>query len=348
MASTYPYSKLPDRSIRLLRLLPSRGRESPIHGKMICCPLPHDILEDGLYEALSYVWGSPDDPRCIHLQDDDLLGHGTTRPSSGVLSVTRNLHEALIRLRHAHVDRILWIDAICINQADIEERNQQVAIMAQIYATASRVLVWLGEDNGDGSEEALDEILAKAKETPDSKMKTSESSSNELIALLQRPWFRRVWILQEVAAARSILVMCGARTIDGHSFHLGVTAALQDVEQEKPPAAMRLMQDTFLRRYHLPADQGRFALGIAPLPDLLDSYMTSEATDPRDKVFALIGLASGDLVGSGLMADYSLALGELVKRLCSFCFGTALTVGCFGVEEQVALLRGTGHVLGRV
>lgn len=77
------------------------------------------------------------------------------------LSVTRNLHAALLRLRDPALDRILWVDAICINQQDLKERAEQVQFMAMVYVCASRVLVWLGEE-AQGSIEAMKRIEFEA------------------------------------------------------------------------------------------------------------------------------------------------------------------------------------------
>jgi hypothetical protein len=157
--------------------------------------------------------------------------------------------------------------------------------MAQIYASASRVLVRLGEDNGDGCEEAFNSLLTIATgflsgnnndEDRDLERDTDYDFFDNktwggvlreaLYSLFQRDWFQRVWILQEVAAARRILVMCGTSTLDGHSFYLGVTGALRsETRTMEPPAATRLMQDSFTRRYHLPGGGRRFRLDTAPL-----------------------------------------------------------------------------------
>jgi len=88
------------------------------------------------YEALSYVWGpfnSPDDPDLIQLNDCGF-------------EVTTNLWRALYALRHETKDRVLWIDAICINQGDLEERSSQVQLMRDVYRKARSVVVWLGEE----------------------------------------------------------------------------------------------------------------------------------------------------------------------------------------------------------
>jgi hypothetical protein len=180
--SQYHYSSpslRPD-SIRLLRLIPHDNETT----EEIQCELFEYALQDPskgthLYEALSYTWDGSDKPRSISINEQNL-------------AVTENLYTALLRLRDRSFERILWIDAICINQENLKEQSQQVQLMAKIYSKATRVLVWLGEA-ADNSDTALEKIcIAAENESPDSlKDKTIQ---NAILALLHRPWFRRIWV----------------------------------------------------------------------------------------------------------------------------------------------------------
>ncbi|KAF1982758.1 hypothetical protein K402DRAFT_295350, partial [Aulographum hederae CBS 113979] len=85
------------------------------------------------YDALSYAWESDKGTTIIQVD-----GHH--------LQVTRNLAHALRRLRRPGVARTLWVDAICINQSDNEEKSRQVGMMKNIYESASFVLIWLGPE----------------------------------------------------------------------------------------------------------------------------------------------------------------------------------------------------------
>jgi hypothetical protein len=108
------------------------------------------------------------------------------------LAVTENLHAVLLRLQDRSLKRILWIDATCINQENLEERGQQVQLMAKIYSKATRVLVWLGE-TADNSDTALETIrIAAENESPESL--NDNTIKQAILALLQRPWFRRIWV----------------------------------------------------------------------------------------------------------------------------------------------------------
>ena len=182
--SQYHYSSLslgPD-NIRLLRLLPYENDSS--ERTEIRCELFEYTLQDPgkgthLYEALSYTWGGSDKPRSISINKQNL-------------AVTENLHAALLRLQDRSLERILWIDAICINQENLKEQSQQVQLMAKIYSKATRVLVWLGE-TADNSDTALERMrIAAENESPDSL--NDKTIRQAILALLQRPWFRRIWV----------------------------------------------------------------------------------------------------------------------------------------------------------
>ncbi|RYP42114.1 hypothetical protein DL767_000479 [Monosporascus sp. MG133] len=146
--SAYRYSPLPEGCIRLLRLIPHRDEHAPVQCQLFDYPLLDSGKGTHPYEALSYVWGSSEKPQYVST-------------NKGYLRVTTNLHIALKCLRHYALDRIIWINAICINQNDTEERNRQVRSMAKIYAKASCVVVWLEEVTGDTGQE-------HGKATPDS------------------------------------------------------------------------------------------------------------------------------------------------------------------------------------
>ena len=175
----YHYSSfLPgDDSIRLLRLMPNRDGTAAIE-----CQLFNYTLEPGegthLYEALSYVWGNPDKTLPIFIGDH-------------CVKITKNLHAALLRLRNHSIERIVWVDAICINQADDREKGHQVQYMAKIYGQASRVIIWLGEGTDD-SDQAFEDICNAAEDEGTNSLK--ETNQKAILKLLERSWFRRIWV----------------------------------------------------------------------------------------------------------------------------------------------------------
>ncbi len=172
------YSSLPEGSMRLLRLLPPSNEEPRIKCQLITCSLL-DSRGAHPYEALSYVWGPENDEQSICID-----GHERR--------VRANLHKALSNLRDNFVERILWIDTICINQENTTEKEKQVQSMAKIYAKASRVIVWLG-DEVDDSDNAIETVRVAAEEQP-TYPPMDEKAQQAILALLEREWFRRIWV----------------------------------------------------------------------------------------------------------------------------------------------------------
>ena len=199
----YCYSPLKEHgSIRLLRLMPHENKNSPIRCKLFEYPLEKRGEGSHLYEAISYVWGDSSDQRPIYIQSNGPVRH--------CLFVTANLHTALLHLRDGHIERTIWADAICIDQKNKAERGMQVQSMAEIYAKAIRVIVWLGEAGYDG-DQALKYILSAANQKhavaainqregvtePDQQLTDSvinETRNQAVFKLLRRPWFERIWV----------------------------------------------------------------------------------------------------------------------------------------------------------
>lgn len=128
----------------------------------------------------------------------------------------RNLKDALKRLRSTHTQRIIWTDAICINQKNSEEKARQLKLMREIYSKATRVLVWLGEETGGKAEQAFDRIesIALLKENiPLPK----DSWWGPVAAFYSCRWFSRLWVFQEIAMAASAIVFWGSSTISWKS-----------------------------------------------------------------------------------------------------------------------------------
>lgn len=200
--TAYAYIPLaPDgASIRLLRLLPSSNRADNIE-----CEVYRGSLRDPHrqpYEALSYTWGD-----ASQTVDIGLSGH--------VFAATLNLEAALRALRSPDEPRILWVDSVCINQSDLQEQGQQVAIMWDIYKAAECVVVWLGPEEGDSaiamSDFARNETQRRltTRKKPMVKLANYDRSNwcscragdFETIPprigvqnLLGRRWFTRVWV----------------------------------------------------------------------------------------------------------------------------------------------------------
>ncbi|KXX73823.1 Heterokaryon incompatibility protein 6, OR allele, partial [Madurella mycetomatis] len=166
--------------------------------------------------------------------------------------------------------------------------------MATIYAKASRVLVRLGEEDSQSAlaletiHRAADELYAI--DNLDEEVGLRNAS---IMALIERPWFKRVWVLQEVAAAQHVLVVCGHTEVDGYAFCAGLNS-LKMIYKGRADLAGLIRSTTYLIRrivfrpkYHI-GQPGAFSLRIRSLGELVDMYHTREASDPRDKVYALL------------------------------------------------------------
>ncbi|KAK0664574.1 heterokaryon incompatibility protein-domain-containing protein [Cercophora samala] len=167
------------------------------------------------YEALSWCWGVENKDFGIRVKK----GGKTYR-----LPVTRELALALKYLRRTNHDRVLWIDAICIDQENHEERNHQVQMMSLIYTSASQVCVWLGEDNDDSATAIsfIHEIMQLENFDAIAANKDNATKWQSLLLLMQRPWFSRRWVVQEIALARKATIYCGKDEIAWQNFAVAV------------------------------------------------------------------------------------------------------------------------------
>lgn len=191
-------------SIRLLQLLPGDDK-----AEIRCRISDHYLIQEPLsedYEALSYVWGDPNVTRRILLEAGDQDLRDGLDQELLYLEVTVNLHTALLHLRRSDSNRLLWIDAICINQIDLAEREEQVQIMSSIFSAAKRVVVWLGGDlddsitdiNGVNASRQNDcNVLHQATDAGWEDVYTQEDWDSKFAsfpALARRPWFQRIWV----------------------------------------------------------------------------------------------------------------------------------------------------------
>lgn len=230
MSTPYHYTPLHEQShqIRLLTLHPGNSvaqEDSHIRITLEIVQLTTENVPE--FEALSYAWGSPENRREVWIVTDSGLQ---------ILNITQNLHKSLHHLRYETEPRVLWIDAICINQQDIPERSSQVKRMANIYTLSKRVLVWLGPEADESSLAlALLESLGSKIEVDWHRGKMNATSEDPLdrhwadksqplpfnyremtaiVRLCERPWFERLWIWQEIwLAGPSALLVCGSKTL---------------------------------------------------------------------------------------------------------------------------------------
>ncbi|ENH63829.1 Heterokaryon incompatibility protein 6, OR allele [Fusarium oxysporum f. sp. cubense race 1] len=267
LAQPYPGPSLPSLShIRLVYLHP--GTDEAVYCELITV----SIDSAPSYEALSYTWGDPSRRESINMTTQ---GSETTQQ----FSVTSNCYSALKRLRCRDRTRVLWIDALAIDQSNLDERNHQVSLMSRIYSQAAGVVVYLGE-SADNSDLAIEFIMECYDPSPDNTSLSFPRSDTLMDALRNfflRPWFTRVWVIQEVFLSSEKTIYCGEKEIPWSAMenfkHYLVSARLQ----------FRLPYVVSKASNYFAAEDA----GIFMLYALLDSRHC-EATDPRDKIYSLL------------------------------------------------------------
>jgi hypothetical protein len=213
----FEYEKLASKgqTIRLLKLIAGTSGNPTIDCELVETRL--DLPKHQKYEALSWCWGTS-----AETADIRIIGK---RDRTYAKKAKPDLVHALRALRSNKRHRYLWIDAVCINQEDMDEKNQQVEMMAEIYGKAKRVCVWLGQPD-DSSRLAIkfirDEVL-KLQDFDDLCDRESNSPKwKALLDLMQRAWFSRRWVVQEISLAQKALLYCGGDKISWNKFSVAV------------------------------------------------------------------------------------------------------------------------------
>jgi hypothetical protein len=287
-------------SIRLLELELESNETSKIYSKMDT----YNVQLQPDYDALSYTWGTDADWMHIDINAREY-------------PITPNLHDALQQFRHNQYDnkktkQKLWIDAICIDQADNAEKSSQLMLMKDIYAGARNVLVWLGKpDSLTGLAFDTLERFSADDGTPDGSaayknidiLGTVDERRAAVELFIKRPYFDRVWIIQEVVVAREAMVFCGPFSITFEKLY----AACQRMTGSGflPFSISTIGKLTYLgdwRRYYQELG-GYNREEVFDLKVFIDSRDKS-ATDLRDKVYALRGLLNS-IIAEGIIVDYN-------------------------------------------
>ena len=289
------------------------------------------------YEALSYTWGDPK----------------ITKPvicSGKKIDVTANLHSALHHLRYPDRQRILWVDALCINQEDDNDKETQVQRMGRIYSKARRVLIWLGEDTKGtvgaiGLIKQLDThfkaLYRKRRITkllpafgtwtailsdafPTSKVPT-DFDWGPVFQLLEHPWFLRTWIIQEAVLGRRAIVISGTDTVDwktfervcqGIGFYQKSTAIIPGYDKiNNFNEAVKTLIIAREERNAVFLKRWFSRKEFTKMMDLLNESLDFQCSDKRDKIFGLLGIATD--TGSEdeeIRPDYDSKVEEVYRR----------------------------------
>lgn len=332
-------------AIRILELLPG-PRGTPIHVRLISASLD----DNPVYEALSYEWGLPSRGTYQPKDVPNLVQITVTVKrfifcDGESILITENLEAILQRLRYPDGQtRFLWIDGICINQDDVQERTSQVSLMTRIYGQASKALVWIGEEKAD-TEAAwmlIDELAYRYNQaTEDANPTTSQRPRKVVIDdrvldlvkgpylaaltdLFTRSYFGRIWIVQEILLAKTAEVICGSHTIPWPDFwhaatvivNLGLVVDVGKTEVRQRWIWHRLISIGELWE-HRHALSGLWpSLPTPSLHALVELFLGNQVTDPRDRIYGMLGMVRPESQfgwDNPLQADYTKSIEDVYR-----------------------------------
>ncbi|KAI0552995.1 heterokaryon incompatibility protein-domain-containing protein [Xylaria curta] len=267
------------------------------------------------YEALSWCWGAGEEVHAIRIEQDGKVFKRKIR---------KELALALRYLRYPDEKRIIWVDSICIDQENHKERSHQVQMMSRIYTRAKNVCIWLGTDDGD-SDAAIKFIKSEVLDFKNFDTICSDKKYahkwRALMMLMQRPWFSRRWMIQEISLARTATIHCGPATIDWNDFAVAVelfvevenaTHRLSEVMQKDEKflhipgwfehvselGASLLVQATGkvfrTQRMETKGSQAIDPLerrSLLSLQYLVTTMYIFQTSEPRDVIYSLLGVA---------------------------------------------------------
>ncbi|KAM5344460.1 hypothetical protein ACJ41O_012996 [Fusarium nematophilum] len=299
--------------LRLLQIHPGQ-RSDPISCHLI--PTHLDDV-DKTYIATSYTWGSPENPPQIEC-------NGLS------MKIQQNAFDMMTDLRLPDQPRTVWVDAICINQGDINERSEQVRIMHKIYSRCQRVMVWLGRPDEHSraamafaatldSARLLDQFIEWSRSDGSSYLENARQKdyffrtelgtqeekerAASIVRFINRPWFNRVWVQQEGSVCPDTQVICGSDTLDWHQvFALAwiITPPKTAIWPDYLPHTYRECKDNLwaiqsIQSYKIRAFRPRYGLDLRfpeswSLHQMLLNAPRFASTDPRDKIFAFLNV----------------------------------------------------------
>ena len=267
------------------------------------------------------------------------------------------MHDILSRLSTLSSPRYIWVDSICINQSDPAEKAHQIKLMRHIYSRASRVLACLGESRDAGHAAAILNMLVVGR------MKFGvaatarfmlglwqnrrfnlafESHLRGFLELLDHRWFGRVWVVQEVVFARQLTLHQRNITWIWEYFLEGAWMLIDPTIPQIASMCQSSMEYGMMRRLPYGLSHGLVMAetrdkyqsgGREPLYVILQRFTAFEATNPLDKVFALLGFIDGDL---DHLSNYDLSIEELLTRIAEYLVDR-------GDLVHVLHLAGTGY-----
>ncbi|KAK5688839.1 hypothetical protein LTS10_000817 [Elasticomyces elasticus] len=262
--------------IRLIRLLPNRAANT-----MRCETAIASLSSNPTYIALSYTWGAPPDSHAIEIDGQEV-------------HIRKNLWRFFDRFSRLHVDwpAFVWVDSLCNNQNNTAEKTRQISQMGRIFYQARKVVVWLGPaySDSDVAMEAIANYAALYQNARKQAKFWSEVSGIAVIRLSQRAYWTRLWVLQELILAQRIILLCGQRQVDW-SASLNLMTAMSRMPQLRNnerntdyQAIVRSPAMSLIEQSMRPLDY--------TLWELMFANRTLKYSEPRDRVFALLGVAA--------------------------------------------------------
>lgn len=323
LPTTDPYTWAPlpgPRHTRLVQLRPSDSIEQPIE----CDIITTCVDEPCRYRALSYAWGE--------IQQDGSHLNATIYCDGKPMRVTQHLNMALKRLRAStrtwYRKLPIWADAISIAQDDAKEKAQQVLLISEIFGKCRHLTIWLGElDSRDGADMCR-RIAAKFNHWEDEGMEVELDSSEQAFfdQILERPWFQRRWIIQEVLVANTSGLTPLFRLGD-YGWNWPFMAYITEKSSKSSARdrflllVRRMVNDSFI--------PGPFAAAKTSARDLLDGsgrplynsivetlhiFEDAKCYDPRDRLYALLSMGWGP---GKFSVDYTASVEDVYTNFAS-------------------------------
>lgn len=349
--TAYTYDYLNKGEFRLILICAQRPDDAT--DIVRCEILPYTLSEPPEYIALSYAWGDVSDKRKILMQRSKMT-----------VSVSASLEAALRALRDPQTATLVWADALSIDQQNPTEKADQVRLMTQIYQKAKSVAIWLGPQS-DSSNLGMDLIervskgvkmpLEITKRTP---APFSEQHFASVVALFDREYWHRLWVVQEVFNAQTATVHCGPATLPWEAFKTAskVFGENRDILERSfhPGYSNNFYQARYGSYTQVLVHEGPGSLagvgtqekfrGDDELPDpivfsdLLEVMRTCRrklSSEPKDKVFGVLGVLT-ERIRKEIKVDYSIPVKDVYVEIFRTVVGKtgSLDIMCDSIHQQ--------------
>jgi hypothetical protein len=303
-------SELGSKRIRLVKIIPG------LPGSTIECKVNKSFLDHApSYTALSYTWGSPLGFRKISIEG---------QPHSVPKNLWRFLDQARDLPNLTHLTGWLWIDALSIDQSDPQEKLDQVGIISDIFKKAERVIVWLGPSyaNSDHALAAL-HVVSVRRHRRNSRTVPGPVWS-ALHSLCERPYWRRLWVYQELKSALFAQLMCGNKLFSLRDFQYYMFNTATHRLEEKLEILRRSSAGMMLRLIEDPAKTSLWSL--------IKETGHLHCVDPRDKAYAVLNIAQTGR--QQIAADYTISTPVLLNRILKNMHDMVIPTSLHEAAEQ--------------